>query len=194
MIFFVNFFYRFFVCFCAIGFLWGGGFVFFITTIPDEISDKTTPTDGVVVLTGGEGRIAVGFDLMQRGLAKKLFISGVNPKVTLSALKKEQQVAGTGINAALGFDARNTAGNAREAALWAREEKLKSIRLVTADYHMRRSMVEFQYFLPDVAFIAHPVLLIRPLNQANLRLYGREYHKYLRSKIIHGLHLPSLNA
>ena len=57
----------------------------------------------------------------------------------------------------VGYRADNTAGNARETAEWVEKQGLKSIRLVTASYHMPRSLLEFHRAMPDVRIVPHPV-------------------------------------
>ena len=37
-------------------------------------------TDGIVVLTGGPGRLARGFELIERGAAERMLISGVDAR------------------------------------------------------------------------------------------------------------------
>lgn len=162
--------------------LWGAGFLLFVITMPRQTPDSTTCVDGVVVLTGGEGRVSTGFQLVEKGLAKKLFITGVNKSVTLKHLKDKQHVSPDAIvDVVLGYAAGNTRGNAQEATDWVKANNIQSIRLVTADYHMRRSVREFRAALPGLHIIPHPVSLQRPLSLATLRLYLREYHKYLRA-------------
>ena len=58
---------------------------------------------------------------------------------------------------AIGHSAVDTAGNARETARWMAQEGFTSLRLVTADYHMPRSLAAFRRAMPEVALIAHPV-------------------------------------
>jgi uncharacterized SAM-binding protein YcdF (DUF218 family) len=162
--------------------LWGAGFLLFMITMPRQTPDSTTCVDGVVVLTGGEGRVSTGFQLVEKGLAKKLFITGVNKSVTLKHLKDKQHVSPDAtVDVALGYAAGNTRGNAHEATEWIKANNVQSIRLVTADYHMRRSVREFRTALPGIHIIPHPVSLPRSLNVATMRLYLREYHKYLRA-------------
>ena len=57
----------------------------------------------------------------------------------------------------LGYSAGDTAGNARETAEWMAKEGFASLRLVTANYHMRRSLLEFRRVMPGIALIPHPV-------------------------------------
>ena len=47
--------------------------------LPRPADDR--PTDAIVVLTGGANRIERGLDLLQRGRAKRLLVSGVDRTV-----------------------------------------------------------------------------------------------------------------
>ena len=137
--------------------VWGGGLVWFATPPPAE--DTTATSDAIVVLTGGRLRLQSGIELLREGKGSKLFVSGVNQLVDLDELLR---VSGNAPNWAaccitLGHDADNTLGNARETAEWVRQHGFRSLRLVTAWYHMPRSLLEFDRAMPDVAIIAHPV-------------------------------------
>ena len=57
----------------------------------------------------------------------------------------------------LGHGADDTVGNARETARWMAQEGYRSLRLVTANYHMRRSLLEFRRAMPGVEIVPHPV-------------------------------------
>ena len=57
----------------------------------------------------------------------------------------------------LGHDAADTVGNARETAAWAKAGNYRSLRLVTSDYHMPRSLAVFRRAMPHIDLIAHPV-------------------------------------
>ena len=57
----------------------------------------------------------------------------------------------------LGFRAADTIGNANETAGWFNSQEMKSMRLVTANYHMRRSQLLFRRAMPDARILAHPV-------------------------------------
>ncbi len=162
--------------------VWIVGFIIFLEVLPEQAADQTTPTDAIVVLTGGKGRVQLGFSLIQQGLGKKLFISGVNPKVNMPALIELQKVQlGTATlpEARLGYKAQNTVGNAEETASWAHEQNIQSMRLVTANYHIWRSMLEFSKALPGVKIIPHPVAEKYQLTWKNLSLLLSEYNKFL---------------
>lgn len=138
--------------------VWCVGFLSFASTLPAPGSD-TARTDAIVVLTGGSARLATGFDLLHQNRADKLFVSGVSSGIEpmdLAALADAEtdQVA---CCVSVGYQAANTVGNATETAAWMRDQGYQSLRLVTADYHIRRSLVEFQRAMPTITIVIHPV-------------------------------------
>jgi uncharacterized SAM-binding protein YcdF (DUF218 family) len=185
--------------------LWLGGLVWYAEDIPRAVADAATKTDAVIVLTGGSGRRDVGFQLLAEGRAKKLFISGVAREVNAEELMR---LYGHGradefrCCVVLGHNAGDTAGNARETAQWMAEEGFSSLRLVTASYHMRRSLLEFRHAMPQVAMIPHPVFPegFRAGDwwrwPGTLNLLISEYTKFLGAVASHalGLHPPQTVA
>jgi len=168
---------------CAL--LWLAGFVWFAT--PPGADTRTDPTDAIVVLTGGSLRLQAGIELLREGRAPRLFVSGVNQQVDLEDLLRSSKNVPdwTLCCIVLGYHAENTFDNAQETAQWIRSQGFHSLRLVTAWYHMPRSLLEFDRALKEVEIIAHPVFpdqvkqerwWMRP-STANL-LVG-EYVKYL---------------
>ena len=166
---------------------WAAGLVWFLRDVPNHVGDNETRTDAIVVLTGGHGRIEEGVVLLRLGLAKKLFVSGVEPGVEVGELLKRAHVAPGPVAdpIVLGHDATSTAANADETASWMRGEDFHSLRLVTANYHMRRSLLEFRHAMPEVTVIPNPVFpeAGRPANwfawPANIHVIALEYTKYL---------------
>jgi len=138
---------------------WLSGLVLFAADIPSRVEDSTTHTDAIIVLTGGSERLDTGLALLRQGLGDKLFVSGVYRGVDVAELlrlarRKPDQVECCIV---LGHDADNTLGNAAETAQWMKQEGFHSLRLVTGNYHMRRSLSEFRHAMPDAVIIAHPV-------------------------------------
>lgn len=166
--------------------LWCLGWIVFASAIPAAVTDATTKTDAIVVLTGGRGRIETGVELLRQGLAAKLFVSGAGGRTQLPDLLPESVPETTEIAAAitLGREADDTPGNALETAAWAQRESISSIRLVTAAYHMPRSLLELQTAMPQIQIITHPVF---PSNvkadwwrwPGTASLIAREYTKFL---------------
>ena len=85
----------------------------------------------------------------------------------------------------LGYAADSTIGNAAETAAWMRAEHFTSLRLVTANYHLRRSLLEFSLALPEAEIVPHPVVpsAVRVsewwLWRRTTGLIVTEYNKYL---------------
>jgi uncharacterized SAM-binding protein YcdF (DUF218 family) len=166
--------------------LWVAGFLWFTHLIPATVADPATPTDAVVVLTGGRDRVESGFDLLVEGKARMLFISGVHRGIALEELLRllPQVPRWVACCTELGYAAGNTAGNARETAAWMQQHGYHSLRLVTGSYHLPRSLVEFRHEMPDVTIVPHPVF---PPNvkkawwawPGTAALILTEYHKYL---------------
>ena len=142
--------------------LWVGGLVWFgEQEVPRRVQEEAlfTDTDAIVVLTGGAGRLGIGIELLAQGRASKLFISGVYRGVDVAELLRVSRHDPEALECCIevGYDATDTAGNARETARWMAAEGFQSLRLVTASYHMPRSLAEFRRAMPDVELVPHPV-------------------------------------
>ena len=137
---------------------WLCGFAAFANRINNYPLDDTTHTGAVIALTGGRYRIAEAVNILNQGKADKLFISGVSRKSSLDDIKKRQKL---NINdesgVSLGHQARDTIGNARETVAWLQKNNISSIRLVTSNYHVERSIAEFKARDPNLKIIPHPV-------------------------------------
>jgi uncharacterized SAM-binding protein YcdF (DUF218 family) len=174
------------------GAIWFFGLLIFAASIPAKVRDPATKTDAIVVLTGGGERLTEAFDLLSRGLAPRLYISGIAAGVDLTQVAGKVAEAGGAMpdeatmKCCVTVDrAQNTAGNAVESAQWITEQKIASIRLVTANYHMNRSLLEFRRAIPGLQVVPNPVFppeirdaywFVKP---RILVLLVNEYHKYL---------------
>ena len=143
--------------------LWLGGLVFFAEHIRslDATTTDATPdaVDAIVVLTGGSERVRTGLEMLKAGKGKKLFISGVHRGSTM-----DQILAGFDVDSALrdcciilGHAAESTEGNAEETQNWMALETYHSMRLVTANYHMPRSLLLFHTLMPEMVIVPHPI-------------------------------------
>jgi uncharacterized SAM-binding protein YcdF (DUF218 family) len=143
----------------AAGIAWLFGLYVFAESIPRTAEASTEPVDAIVVLTGGSMRMEEGLDLLSRDLGKKLFVSGVHRGVEVKQLIDRSRRSPEVIDCCivLGYAADHTAGNARETADWMRQQGYSSLRLVTASYHMPRSLAEFRQEMPSIRLIPHPV-------------------------------------
>ncbi len=138
---------------------WTGGLFWFASLVNRGPKDLETTTDAIVALTGGTQRVAAAVDLLKRQKAEKLFISGVNEKVDWILLAEtiDELPENLGDKITLGHIAGNTRENALESRDWISRNGFKSLRLVTASYHMPRSLSEFKDVMPDIEIIPHPV-------------------------------------
>lgn len=188
------------VCFLTCLFLWLGGLVWFTLQIPAQPLEYNDKADAIVVLTGGGGRTDYGLELLADGKANRLFISGVHEAVTPQSLIKHAPDAirkrlksSAAQSIILGHEAENTIGNAEETARWVAAQNMHTILLVTANYHMPRSIEEFKNILTDVNIIPAPVfneefsLKTIWMEKAIRSRLLSEYHKYIASKFRHWL-------
>ncbi len=166
--------------------VWATGWVWFASTLPSAVTDTTTKTDAIVVLTGGSGRVEEGLLLLRNDMASRLFISGAGAKVSVSELVPDDVEDTSDIenNITLGRQATDTPGNAMETSAWVAQENVKSLRLVTAAFHMPRSLLELHAAMPDVVIISHPVFSDRIKTDwwrwpGTAKLIAREYTKFL---------------
>ena len=137
----------------------GGYIVTTLYALSVEPKERETRTDAIVVLTGGNHRVSTGLQLLADDLAPTLFISGVHMQVTIEDIKSNYQGSKPLPTCCikLGHKALTTYGNADETRDWIRENKIESIRLVTSNYHMWRSLLVFKQAVPEVKIIPHPV-------------------------------------
>lgn len=174
--------------------LWGAGLFRYADAIPTDVGDLTEKTDAIVVLTGGSGRLDEGLKLLEQGLAGKLFISGVYKGVDMENLLKAYRESPSDLNCCVAIGhAEDTINNAVETAKWARANSITSLRLVTSAYHMPRSVLEFEYALPGVTLIEHPVFPAHVKQQdwwawpGTTGLIVGEYNKFLMAWVRHRL-------
>ena len=165
--------------------IWFIGLLFFVSKIPEHGNQDNNVAEAAIVLTGGEKRILEGVTLLQQHVVTKLFITGVDYKVRhkkeipfLDDLHKMDNIE-------IGKEATNTTGNALEARDWIRKNNIHTIKIVTANYHMPRSILEFSYRVPDVKIETHPVFPDKFdikkwwYDQNTLMLVLKEYTKYI---------------
>lgn len=167
----------------AVGLIgWALGFVWFAVALPQPAG--AGKADGVVVLTGGSGRITRGLEVLRRGWAERMFVSGVDRNVKPHEFAIEYKVnsALMACCVTLGFQATDTMSNADETAAWVKGQNIRTLRVVTNDWHMRRAVLELGQTLPaDVELIADAVP-----TQPALRTLFTEYHKLLARLLTRG--------
>lgn len=173
--------------------LWIIGFFHFAWQINNFNIDLLTHTDAIITLTGGRNRITEAIKLLQKGFAPRLFISGVAKDISFQNIKNTQNISlSNSPNIDIGHNATNTIENAIESNRWILKNNIKSIRLVTSNYHIPRSVVEFTKQNNSIKIIIHPVYSekIEKKWWTSLRTFSlifEEYNKllyaYIRNKL-----------
>ena len=159
--------------------VWALGFAAFVILLPRPAAP--TKTDGIVVPTGAQGRIARGIDLIDKKSAKRMLITGVDRRVKVRELAQAQQVSFRTMACCvdLGREASDTRSNGDETAAWVRRNKYASVRLVTTDWHMPRAQFELERALGDSATVLPDAVR----SDASFAVLLREYNKYFFRRI-----------
>ena len=128
------------------------------------------------MLTGGAKRLEHGIDLLERGRAQRLLISGVDRAVRPSELAlrygTDQKLFDCCID--LGREAVDTRSNAEETANWLERHKFKSVRLVTTDWHMPRARLELSRKSDSLIVLSDAIQ-----SSPSFRTLFLEYNKYI---------------
>ncbi|HEY8566795.1 MAG TPA: YdcF family protein [Beijerinckiaceae bacterium] len=136
------------------------GFVAFTATIDRYERSPETRADGIVALTGGAQRIGDAIDLLAKGYAGRLLITGVNERTSRDEIARlnpgQRRLFDCCVD--LDYRARNTVGNAIETRRWANDHRFRSLIVVTSNYHMPRTLVELDHVLPDARKVPYAVV------------------------------------
>jgi uncharacterized SAM-binding protein YcdF (DUF218 family) len=161
---------------------WVAGLIWFMqfTRHPPE---PPPHTDGIVALTGGAGRVELALHRLAGGQADKLLVSGIGARTDLATLGRLAGIdtAPLAERITLGRYAASTRGNGVETAVWAEQNGIASLVVVTAAYHMPRALAELRQALPQVQIFPLPVLPAAGTAERGpgWRLEAEEYTKYL---------------
>ena len=166
---------------------WVLGFIVFAVTLPTPTNGPApgvgTPEAGsaVIVLTGGEGRIARGLDVLRRGWAGQMLVSGVDPEVQPPEFASDYHVEPRLMQCCitLGSESVDTRSNAQEALKWIELRHMTTVRLVTSDWHMRRAAWELRRVLPANVSLIEDAVPTRP----SLKTLFMEYCKLLARRV-----------
>lgn len=168
----------------SLGGLWLIGFIGFLIMVSFQAPpNPLPPADGIVVLTGGDDRIAKALSLLSQNDAPKLLISGAGRGTYLGDFTADNAAAATKYagEITLGHAADSTAGNAAEAALWAQQNNMHKLIIVTASYHMPRALLDMRRAMPKLRIIGVPVwppAMRKLLSIPTCKLLALEYTKY----------------
>ena len=129
--------------------------------------DPINLSSNVVILTGGTNRIKEGFEVIYK-LDKK---SISNLKVLVSGTGKGFSKLSLQEKLNPGFDLRlieccveldsvsqNTYSNAIETSKWVSKNNIEEILLITSNYHIPRSILEFQNKMPNLKILYYPII------------------------------------
>ncbi|MBO5443670.1 MAG: YdcF family protein [Alphaproteobacteria bacterium] len=170
------------ICLCI---FWAAGFILFNRTINTYQTDNRTKTDAIIALTGGRNRISAAVKLLNEEMAPRLLISGVQKDIPRKDIEKLNAVKLTGKpEIEIEDKSQNTVENAIEATDWIKRNNIRSIRLVTSNYHLPRSVQEFRALNKNLKIIIHPVYSEKVSakwwkNFGSFLLVASEYNKFL---------------
>jgi uncharacterized SAM-binding protein YcdF (DUF218 family) len=180
----------------AVGFAVAGamavaaGFWWFVWSLPTQEVKLEGRADGIVVLTGGSSRVADAIELLSEGRGKRLLITGVHRATTSAEIKRLAPSFGPMIACCVDLDhsALNTVGNAVETKRWVVDRRIRSLIVVTSNYHMPRAMTELGRQLPGVTLIPFPVVPEKMRTDqwwepATVRVLVSEYLKYIATQV-----------
>jgi uncharacterized SAM-binding protein YcdF (DUF218 family) len=166
------------------------GFSWFVWSVPTHEVKLNGDADGIVVLTGGSSRVADAIELLSEGRGKRLLITGVHRATTSAEIARVAPAYGRLIACCVDLDhsALNTVGNALETKRWANTNRIRSLIVVTSNYHMPRAMAELGRQLPDVFLIPFPVVTEKMRNDpwwnfTTAKLLLSEYLKYIVAQV-----------
>ncbi len=181
------------IIFAIVPISWATGLWIFAANLPQPLERDNiarmleTRADTILVFTGGNDRLNTGFQLLRNNHANQLFISGVHRGVEVISLIKNFSDVNNPISCCvtLGYNARDTYGNAKESLSWIHANKYKKVILVTSSYHMPRSL----YYLrkADFPLTIHSYPILSEYGNQNRwgdlpgtrSLIISEYNKYL---------------
>ncbi len=134
----------------------------FLARLPRPVAGgRLDGLDGLVVFTGGPGRVRFAVSLLQEGVAPQLLVTGVDPRVDDATFRHVFGLSQELLACCVVLDrtARNTVENARAAVDWACGRGLHRIGVVSTAWHLPRAMVEIE----RAATVARLRIAVRPL-------------------------------
>ena len=144
----------------------------------------------IVVLTGGTNRIKQTLNILSSKKNKNfnLLISGAGKgftKTTVLQLSKKHKISREMIDCCVMIDKKSTDtfSNAKQTKVWIEKLRLRSISLITSNYHMPRSLMIFNTFIYDVKIIPYVLNDKGDNKNIDLDVLLIEYFKFKLAKI-----------
>ena len=140
---------------------------------------------GITALTGGRNRIAKAISMLNNEIGARLLISGVKKETSLKDIIKREDITLTSNHPIdLGQTATDTVGNAKEIKQWADTHKINKIYIVTSFYHIPRTRLELEHYVPDkeLIYVPTPSSFVSPKwwkKWSSFKFLSREYTKFL---------------
>lgn len=133
--------------------------------------------DAVVVLTGGKGRLSPALKLFSNLGAEWFLISGVGEKNSLNSIFSDDELQDIDLaKIILEKQSRSTYQNALFAKDILIEKGVRSVLLMTSNYHMKRALFVFRSIFPEnIQCIPYG---IESATGVGLKLAILEYLKY----------------
>jgi uncharacterized SAM-binding protein YcdF (DUF218 family) len=174
--------------------VYAAGFLLFVESLPG--TDAQPPrADGIVALTGGDARLDAAVSLLEHRAANRLLITGVYETTTKEELGRMFHGGRRfACCADIDYSAEDTHDNAERAAEWAQQHDYRSLIVVTASYHMPRSLAEFAAVMPRMRLVPYPVepsgvnLSGWWKKPGTIHLLHGEYAKYLAALVMTTIH------
>jgi uncharacterized SAM-binding protein YcdF (DUF218 family) len=134
--------------------------------------------------------VADAIELLSEGRGRRLLITGVHRATTAAEIARVAPAYQRLIACCVDLDhsALNTVGNAVETKRWVASREIKSLVVVTSNYHMPRALAELGRQLPGVTLIPYPVLPEKVRTDqwwepTTARLLLTEYLKYIVAQL-----------
>lgn len=163
----------------AVSLGWAAGLLWFALSLRGP-APLAVRTDAVVVLTGGQGRLARGLQVLDADAAPRMLISGVAPATSAAMIAEAAGIPLSRLRTTdLGYGAVDTRSNAEETASWLRRRNATSVRVVTSAAHMRRALLELSRVLPQGVRVVPDAVPYQP-GSAGVPF---EYTKYLARRL-----------
>ncbi len=139
-------------CIYAGFFCWLIGAIGFIILSLQPREEPLSKADGIVVPTGASQRITRGMHLLESQMADKLLVTGGGKEVNYDSYLS-LNFPGLSNSSRSKITWENSSQNTRDNALaikdWTHKHKIKSLIIVTSNYHKYRTIAEIKYQLPD---------------------------------------------